>query len=98
MSQRHEFPMTPILEVELFDMWGIDFVGLLVRSYGQKYILVEVDYVSKLVEFVTLANNDGKSVTISLKKNFFSRFGTPRQIISYMGGGSISVKSSFVLC
>ena len=47
-----------------------------------KYILVSVDYVSKCVEDIALANNEGKSVTAFLKKNIFSRFGTPRSIIS----------------
>ena len=54
----------------------------IVSSHGMKYILVEVDYVSKWVEAITLANNEGKSVTAFLKKNIFSRFGTPRAIIS----------------
>ena len=50
------------------------------------YILVAVDYVSKWVEAIALANNERKSVTAFLKKNIFSRFGTPRAIIS--DGGS----------
>jgi len=78
--------MTPILEVELFDVWGIDFMGPFVSLYGKKYILVAVDYVSKWVEAVALPENDGKSVAGFLKKNIFSRFGTPRAIIS--DGGS----------
>ncbi|XP_015167531.1 uncharacterized protein [Solanum tuberosum] len=45
-----------------------------------------VDYVSKLVEAVTLSNNEGKSVPAFLKKNIFSQFGTPRAIIN--DGGS----------
>ena len=51
-----------------------------------KYILVEVDYVSKRVEAIALVNNKGKSVTTFLKENIFSRFDTPRAIIS--DGGS----------
>lgn len=39
--------MTYILELELFDVWGMDFKGLFVSSYGKRYILFEVDYVSK---------------------------------------------------
>ena len=72
--------------IELFDVWGIDFMGPFVSSNGNKYILVAVDYVSKCVESIALANNEGKSVTAFLKKNMFSRFGTPRAIIS--DGGS----------
>ena len=82
ISKRQELPMNPILVIELFDVWGIDFMGPFVSSYGMKYILVAVDYVSKWVEAVALSNNEGKSVTAFLKKNIFSRFGTPRVIIS----------------
>ena len=72
--------------IELFDVWGIDFMGPFVSSHEMKYILVAVDYVSKWFEDIALANNEGKSVTAFLKKNIFSRFGTPRAIIS--DGGS----------
>ena len=70
----------------LFDVWGIDFMGPFVSSHGMKYILVVVDYVSKWVEAITLENNEGKSDTAFLKKNIFSRFGTLRAIIN--DGGS----------
>ena len=43
---------------------------------------MELNYVSKWVEVIPLANNEGKSVIGFLKKNIFSRFGTPRAIIS----------------
>lgn len=33
VSQRHELSLTPILEVELFHVWVIDFVGAFVSSY-----------------------------------------------------------------
>ena len=36
-----------ILEVEIFDVWGIDFIRPFPVSDGNKYILVCVDYVSK---------------------------------------------------
>ena len=72
--------------IELFNVWGIDFMGPFVSSHRMKYILVAVYYVSKWAEAITLAHNEGKSVTAFLKKNIFSRFGTPRAIIS--DGGS----------
>ena len=64
-SRRQELPLNLILVIELFDVWGINFVGPLLSSHGMKYILVAVDYVSKWVEVVVLANNEGKSVTAS---------------------------------
>ena len=39
--------MNPILVLELFDVWGIDFMGLFVSPHGMKYILLAYDYVSK---------------------------------------------------
>ena len=38
-----------ILEVELFDVWGIDFMGPFPHSFGFVYILLVIDYVSKWV-------------------------------------------------
>ena len=46
-------PQQGILEVELFDVWGIDFMGPLLPSYNNLYILVVVDYVSKWVEVIS---------------------------------------------
>ena len=57
-------------------------MGPFVSSHGMKYILVAVDYISKWVEAIALANNEGKSVTALLKKYILSRFVTPRETIS----------------
>ena len=43
-------PLNLILIVEIFDVWGIDFMGSLPNSFENEYILVAVDYVSKWVE------------------------------------------------
>ena len=56
-----------------------------VSSHEIKYILVAQDYVSKQMEATTLTNNEEKGGTTFLKKNIFSRFGTPRAIISDEG-------------
>ncbi|XP_075102944.1 uncharacterized protein LOC107804657 [Nicotiana tabacum] len=56
--------------------------GQLQSSCGNTYILVAIDYVSKWVEAVALPNNESQSVLAFLKKNIFTRFGTPREIIS----------------
>lgn len=43
-------PLQNILEVEVFDVWGIDFMGPFPPSMANKYILVAVDYISKWIE------------------------------------------------
>ena len=48
LSRRDMMSLSPILIVEIFDMWGIDFMGPFPLSFGFIYILV--DYVSKRVE------------------------------------------------
>ena len=75
-------PMNNIHEVELFDVWGLDFMGPFPKSNGKQYILVAVDYVSKWVEAEALPTNDAKVVLRFIKSHIFNRFGTPRAIIS----------------
>ena len=75
-------PLNPILIVDIFYVWGIDFIGPFPMSFGYSYILVGVDYVSKWVEAVPCKYNDHRVVLKFLKGNIFSRFGVPKTIIS----------------
>nr|GFB08884.1 reverse transcriptase domain-containing protein [Tanacetum cinerariifolium] len=43
-------PQNSIEACEIFDVWGIDFMGPISSSKGNKYILVAVDYLSKWVK------------------------------------------------
>ncbi|GJY21881.1 reverse transcriptase domain-containing protein [Tanacetum coccineum] len=65
---------------------GIDFMGPLPSSRGNRYILVAIDYVTKWVEAKALPTNDAR-VVVKFLKQLFSRFGTSRAIISDRGGG-----------
>ncbi|XP_057747296.1 uncharacterized protein LOC130966502 [Arachis stenosperma] len=47
LTKRNEMPQQYILELELFDVWGIDFMGPFPTSYSNSYILVAVDYGSR---------------------------------------------------
>lgn len=82
ISRRNMMPLNPILIIEIFDCWGIDFMGPFPASFGYLYILAAVDYVSKWIEAVPCKTNDHKTVLRFLKENVLSRFGTPRTIIS----------------
>ncbi|XP_076897862.1 uncharacterized protein LOC143551281 [Bidens hawaiensis] len=82
ISKRDEMPLQPILVVEIFDVWGIDFTGLFPNSCGYLYILVAVDYVSKWVEAIATRTNYHAVVGKFVQSNIFARFGIPRVIIS----------------
>jgi hypothetical protein len=69
--------LNPILIVEIFDVWGIDFIGPFPNSFGYLYILVVVDYVSKWVEAVACKTNDHKIVVKFFKDIIFARSGMP---------------------
>ncbi|GJT58077.1 reverse transcriptase domain-containing protein [Tanacetum coccineum] len=84
ISQRNEMPQNSIQVCEIFDVWGINFMGPFPSSRGNKYILVAVDYLSKWVEAKALPTNDAR-VVCKFLKSLFARFGTPRAIISDRG-------------
>ncbi|GKD64226.1 reverse transcriptase domain-containing protein [Tanacetum coccineum] len=83
-KKRDEMPQNSIQVCEIFDVWGIDFMGPFPSSRGNKYILVAVDYLSKWVEAKALPTNDAR-VVVKFLKSLFARFGTPRAIISDRG-------------
>nr|GEW13138.1 reverse transcriptase domain-containing protein [Tanacetum cinerariifolium] len=84
ISQKDEMPQNAIQVCEIFDVWGIDFMGPFQNSKGNKYILVDVGYLSKWVEAKALPTNDAR-VVVKLLKSLFSRFVTPKAIISDRG-------------
>nr|GEX02784.1 reverse transcriptase domain-containing protein [Tanacetum cinerariifolium] len=89
ISQKDEMPQNSIQVCEIFDVWGIDFMGPFPSSKGNKYILVAVDYLSKWVIIKALPTNDAR-VVVKFLKSLFSRFGTPKAIISDRGPFTIS--------
>ncbi|GJX52454.1 reverse transcriptase domain-containing protein [Tanacetum coccineum] len=81
---RDEMLQNAIQVCEIFNVWGIDFMGPFPSSRGNKYILVAVDYLSKWVEAKALPTNNVR-VVVKFLKSLFSRFGAPRAIISDRG-------------
>ncbi|XP_050889274.1 uncharacterized protein LOC127094489 [Lathyrus oleraceus] len=82
---KSEMPQQPMLFCEVFDVWGIDFMGPFLVSFGFLYILLAVDYVSKWVEVIPNRTNDSRVVAYFVGSNIFYRFGIPRAIISDQG-------------
>ena len=72
ITRRNMMPMSPILEIEVFDWWGIDFMGPFPQSFGNLYILLVVDYVSRQVEAIACKVNDHKTVLKFLREHILS--------------------------
>ena len=60
-------------------------MGHFPSSFGNMYILLVVDYVSKWVEVTTCPRNDVITVVGFIQRNILSRFGAPKTIISDEG-------------
>ena len=71
--------------VQIYDVWGIDFMGPFLPSFGNLYILLALDYVSKWVEVVACPRNDVNTVMGFFQRNILNIYGAPRTIISDEG-------------
>ena len=85
ISRRNEMPLQGILVVQIFYVWGIDFMGPFPSSFGNLYFLLAVDYVSKWVEAIAYPINDASIVVGFIQRNILSRFRAPKTIISDEG-------------
>ncbi|GJT90801.1 putative ribonuclease H-like domain-containing protein [Tanacetum coccineum] len=81
ISKRDEMPFYNIQVCEIFDIWGIDFMGPFSKYYKFEYISSAGDYVSKWAEAQALPTNEARVVVTFLKK-LFCHFGMPKALIS----------------
>ncbi|GKE39127.1 reverse transcriptase domain-containing protein [Tanacetum coccineum] len=72
ISSRNEMLQNNIHVCEVFNVWGLDFMGPFPQSRGNKYILVAIDYASKWVEAQALPTNDA-SVVVKFLRQLFAR-------------------------
>ena len=79
ISKRNMMLLNPIIVVEIFDYWRIEFLGFFPSSFEFVYIIV------MLIEAIPCRHNDHKNVIHFLKENLLSRFIILRAIISDRG-------------
>jgi transposase InsO family protein len=96
ISQRNSMPLKYNLQINLFDVWGIYFLGLFKNSHGFEHILFMVDYVSKWVEAMPCRKASTEESIAMIKSMIFPRFGTPRILIS--DGGTHFTGKNFKKC
>jgi len=90
-------PLSRILIVEIFDVWGIDFVGPLTTCFGLVYILVIVGYVSKWIEALVTKTDDYK-VMVRFVEEYIVSISMGRQELLLMMEVVIFVTDLFRLC
>jgi transposase InsO family protein len=93
INTRDAMPLTSNLQIDIFDVWGIDFMGLFPNSEGYEYILVVIDYVSKWVEVLPCRAADAMHSNKMFHEVIFPRYGVPRIVIS--DGGSHFIDRTF---
>jgi hypothetical protein len=86
-------PLTNNLQIELFNVWGIDYMGPFPPSKKCEYILVAVDYVSKWVKALPCKNVNNINFKRMFEEITFLRFRVPRIVIS--DGGSHFIDKCF---
>ena len=86
-------PLHYNLQVEIFNVWGIDFMGPFQKSHDSKYILITVDYISKWVKALPCRAANASHARKMFHEVIFPRFGTPRMVIS--DGGSHFIDKTF---
>jgi hypothetical protein len=82
INSRDAMPLTNNLQIELFDVWGIDYMGPFLKSKNCEYILVIVDYVFKWVEAMPCRAADAKHSKKIFHEIIFPKFRVPRMVIS----------------
>jgi hypothetical protein len=93
INTRDAMPLTSSLQIDIFDVWGIDFMGPFPNLKGCEYILVAIDYVSKWVKALPCRAADDMHSKRMFHEVIFLRYRVPRIVIS--DGGSHFIDWTF---
>ncbi|XP_015582066.1 uncharacterized protein LOC107262205 [Ricinus communis] len=65
-----------------FAAWGIDIIGKIKpHSNGHKFIVVAIDYFSKLVEAVLFNSEGARQMARFIERNLICRYGVPHHVV-----------------
>jgi hypothetical protein len=86
-------PLSLNLQIDIFDVWGIDFMGPFPNLEGYEYILVTIDYIPKWVEALPCRAADAMHSKMMFHEVIFPRYRVPRIVVS--DGGSHFIDRTF---
>ena len=76
----------PIITVDPFTKWGLNFMDCnLASDGGHHHIIVDVDYFTKWVEAMPTIKSDGETATHFVFNQIITRFGIPRELVTDHG-------------
>jgi hypothetical protein len=82
----HPAPFHPIVAIDPFAKWGIDFMQCKPTSTGgHGYIIGVVDYFTKWAEDMPTFLNYGRTAALFLFNHIIARFGVPQAIVTDHG-------------
>ena len=85
-------PLHPIIVVDPFTKWGIDFITCKPHSTGgHAYIILAVDYFTKWAEAMPTFSANGKTAAIFVFNHIITRFGVPQAIITDHGSHFLNI-------
>ena len=87
-DERDRMPHQPILPLEPFQKWGLDFVGPFkapAARTSNRYIVVATDYCTKWVKAKALRDNTATSTAKFIYEQLWCRFGCPIELVSDQG-------------
>lgn len=85
IERKNKMPQQSILFCEVFYVWGINFMGLFLASFGFIYILLAINYIFKWVKVIPNRTDNSPIVVNFVRSHLFCRFRLPRAIISDQG-------------
>ena len=82
----HPSPLHPIISIDSFTKWGINFLTCNPHSTGgHGYIIPAVDYFIKWTEPMLTYKDDGETTSNSMFNNVIASFEVPKAIVTDHG-------------
>jgi len=85
IGRKNMMLLSPIIIVDISDVWGIDFMWPFSNSFGNEYILLCVDYMSNWVHAIPIRTNESRVVMKFLKESIFAKYRMSQVIIGDQG-------------
>ena len=84
--QRKPGKMLSTSSSQPWEIVGVDLMGPFPKSYGgHEYILVAVDHYTKFTEVIPLKSSSSQTVSCTLVRQLFCRYGPPKKLLSDNG-------------